>query len=64
MNGMLLGKFTLWSTNTGATQLTTLSNSGIKGQKDMVRGQRLYVAGDGIGHPKDGMPVHVRLRQK
>lgn len=44
--------------------LTTVSNSGIKGQKDMVRGQRLYVAGDGIGHPKDGMPVHVRLRQK
>ncbi|KAF4919511.1 putative sterigmatocystin biosynthesis P450 monooxygenase stcS [Colletotrichum viniferum] len=37
---------------------------GIKGQKDMVEGQRLYVAGDGIGHPKDGMPVHVRLRQK
>ncbi|KAI8301234.1 hypothetical protein K4K61_009067 [Colletotrichum sp. SAR11_59] len=40
------------------------ASRGIKGQKDMVRGQRLYVAGDGIGHPKDGMPVHVRLRQK
>ncbi|GKT49643.1 putative sterigmatocystin biosynthesis peroxidase stcC [Colletotrichum spaethianum] len=37
---------------------------GLKGPKDMVKGQRLYVAGDGIGHPKDGMPVHVRLRQK
>ncbi|KAL0935180.1 VerA protein [Colletotrichum truncatum] len=37
---------------------------GITGQRDTVRGQRLYVAGDGIGHPKDGMPVHVRLRQK
>ncbi|KAK1566007.1 vera protein [Colletotrichum navitas] len=36
---------------------------GNKGRKDMVRGQRLYVAGDGIGHPKDGMPVHVRLRE-
>ncbi|WYZ42278.1 hypothetical protein EsH8_V_001173 [Colletotrichum jinshuiense] len=37
---------------------------GLKGPQDMVKGQRLYVAGDGIGHPKDGMPVHVRLRQK
>ncbi|TEA14431.1 Cytochrome P450 monooxygenase aflN [Colletotrichum sidae] len=37
---------------------------GIEGKKDLVRGQRLYVSGDGIGHPKDGMPVHVRLRQK
>ncbi|KAF6805292.1 VerA protein [Colletotrichum sojae] len=38
---------------------------GLQGKKkDMVKGQRLYVAGDGIGHPKDGMPVHVRLRQK
>ncbi|KAK1977924.1 vera protein [Colletotrichum cereale] len=37
---------------------------GNKGQRDMVRGERLYVAGEGVGHPKDGMPVHVRLRQK
>ncbi|KAK1510972.1 VerA protein [Colletotrichum tamarilloi] len=37
---------------------------GPKAKKDMVRGQRLYVAGDGIGHPKEGMPVRVRLRQK
>ncbi|KAK2028326.1 vera protein [Colletotrichum zoysiae] len=36
---------------------------GNKSRKDMVRGQRLYVAGDGIGHPKDGMPVRVRLRE-
>ncbi|KAK1690193.1 vera protein [Colletotrichum godetiae] len=37
---------------------------GPKAKKDMVRGQRLYVAGDGIGHPKEGMPVRVRLRQR
>ncbi|KAI1350044.1 vera protein [Xylaria sp. FL0043] len=28
-----------------------------------VFGQRLYWGGDGIVHPKDGMPVHVRLRE-
>ncbi|GAP85036.2 putative cytochrome P450 4V3 [Rosellinia necatrix] len=28
-----------------------------------IDGQRLYSAGDGIVHPKDGMPVHVRLRE-
>ncbi|KAI1170903.1 vera protein [Nemania sp. FL0916] len=27
-----------------------------------VDGERLYWAGNGIVHPKDGMPVHVRLR--
>ncbi|KAJ8120402.1 hypothetical protein ONZ43_g2880 [Nemania bipapillata] len=28
-----------------------------------IDGERLYWAGDGIVHPKDGMPVHVRLRE-
>ncbi|CAJ2509202.1 Uu.00g142280.m01.CDS01 [Anthostomella pinea] len=28
----------------------------------MVDGQRLYQIGNGTVHPKDGMPVHVRLR--
>ncbi|OTB01946.1 hypothetical protein M426DRAFT_323042 [Hypoxylon sp. CI-4A] len=27
-----------------------------------VNGQRLYSSGNGTVHPKDGMPVHVRLR--
>ncbi|KAI0409159.1 vera protein [Xylaria palmicola] len=30
---------------------------------DTINGERLYGAGNGIVHPKDGMPVHVRLRQ-
>ncbi|GAW13390.1 hypothetical protein ANO14919_027750 [Xylariales sp. No.14919] len=28
-----------------------------------IDGERLYWCGDGIVHPKDGMPVHVRLRE-
>ncbi|KAI1081024.1 cytochrome P450 4V3 [Whalleya microplaca] len=28
----------------------------------IVDGERLYCVGDGTVHPKDGMPVHVRLR--
>ncbi|KAI8949171.1 vera protein [Xylaria longipes] len=28
-----------------------------------IDGERLYWAGNGIVHPKDGMPVHVRLRE-
>ncbi|RYP38347.1 hypothetical protein DL767_002587 [Monosporascus sp. MG133] len=28
----------------------------------LVNGQRLYPVGEGAVHPKDGMPVHVRLR--
>ncbi|KAI1424198.1 vera protein [Xylaria sp. FL1777] len=28
-----------------------------------IDGERLYSAGDGIVHPKDGMPVHVRTRE-
>ncbi|KAK8112986.1 hypothetical protein PG984_013512 [Apiospora sp. TS-2023a] len=28
-----------------------------------VDGQRLYRVGPGMVHPKDGMPVHVRLRK-
>ncbi|KAI0968341.1 vera protein [Xylaria arbuscula] len=28
-----------------------------------IDGQRLYSSGNGIVHPKDGMPVHVRLRE-
>ncbi|KAI0114207.1 cytochrome P450 4V3 [Hypoxylon sp. NC0597] len=28
----------------------------------VVNGQRLYCIGNGTVHPKDGMPVHVRLR--
>ncbi|KAI1129749.1 vera protein [Nemania abortiva] len=38
-----------------------------KGLKDApvlkMDGERLYWAGNGIVHPKDGMPVHVRLRE-
>ncbi|KAI0384729.1 cytochrome P450 4V3 [Hypomontagnella monticulosa] len=29
----------------------------------MVKGQRLYQVGTSIAHPKDGMPVHVRMRE-
>ncbi|TGJ85516.1 hypothetical protein E0Z10_g3245 [Xylaria hypoxylon] len=28
-----------------------------------IDGERLYSSGDGIVHPKDGMPIHVRLRE-
>jgi hypothetical protein len=29
-----------------------------------IGGERLYWGGDGTVHPKDGMPVHVRLRER
>ncbi|KAI0862078.1 vera protein [Xylaria cubensis] len=32
--------------------------------KGKIDGERLYWAGNGIVHPKDGMPVHVRLREQ
>ena len=35
---------------------------GLEGVKDTVHGERLYVCGQTVAHPKDGMPVHVRRR--
>lgn len=29
----------------------------------LVKGERLYAVGEGAVHPKDGMPIHVRLRK-
>ena len=28
-----------------------------------IAGQRAYCAGNGVVHPKDGMPVRMRLRR-
>jgi len=40
----------------------------IRGEKatpnDMIDGRRLYWSGKGTVHPKDGMPVHVRLAKR
>jgi hypothetical protein len=37
---------------------------GIKAMKQTVEGERLYTTGKATTHPKDGAPVHLRLRQK
>jgi cytochrome P450 len=36
---------------------------GIKVQRQTVEGERLYTTGKATAHPKDGAPVHLRLRQ-
>jgi hypothetical protein len=36
---------------------------GIKVIRQMVEGERLYTTGKATAHPKDGAPVHLKLRQ-
>ncbi|KAF5011448.1 hypothetical protein FDECE_2437 [Fusarium decemcellulare] len=36
--------------------------NGIKVSKTLVEGERMYTTGKATSHPKDGAPVHVRLR--
>ncbi|KAI0206650.1 vera protein [Astrocystis sublimbata] len=43
---------------------TLQDSKGVTAPRGKIDGERLYWAGNGIVHPKDGMPVHVRLREQ
>ena len=39
------------------------SPRGNLGPQPTIDGERLYRSGNGTVHPKDSMPVHIRLRE-